>query len=495
MINTIVNKFLLSQKKGQGYFCIAVDEQLKIVDYTGEAKLLGLKNPKYKAPIFDYLPILVTELFDSNFEIPFYNIDHDHVCNINFLKSDKLSYLVLVDKTEIFHVTQKYQQFAHNDNITKNKFKRLAENLKKAKQKLKKANQEKATLIAMLSHELGTPLTSILGYTELLLNNDINTDKGLKIIHRNAVYLKQMIENTLIFGRSEAGGINPHIEEIKIQDLFSTLNTIIFPTAKIKQLSVQITYPDNDIINIDIARTKQILINLLNNAVKYSDEGFVELKYSLKNNHHVFSVIDSGIGIPQDQQVNIFSPWERVNEYKTQGAGIGLFISQNLAHAIGANLKLKYSSLEFGSIFQLIIPLQNIEPTNEIDYLKKENPCRGKSILVIDDDNDILDLIQVFLQPSGLTIFTATNMLSAQLLLKKNNIDLVVTDYYLGTIKADSYLDKIKRKHKVPVLLMSALPSKNFEKSYKSQGFDAVISKPIDRKSLLATIIKHLNLG
>ena len=494
MLPEIIKKFLIDQRKGQGFFCIEMNEKLNIIQYFGKAKEFGVNSPQYDMYIGDYLPVLLTESFDKNFEVPFYNISDNHVCHVYFLKSKKENYLVLIDKSEIFFTTQKYQQFAHNDNIAKNKFKRLSEDLEIAKNQLKRSNQEKATLIAMLSHELGTPLTSILGYSELLMNNDINVEKGLKIINRNAIYLKQMIENTLLFGRTEAGGVQVHLEEISINNLLNSIKSIIQPPAEEKGLKFQIDFRNSETLYIDITRTKQILINLLNNAVKYTDEGFIELRFSVKGENYVFSVVDSGIGIPKVLQKTIFNPWERVEESSATGAGIGLFISKKLAHAIGAELILKHSSKEIGSIFQLIIPIQSKAKLEQTSQEEAQTICKGKTILIIDDDPDILDLIDAFLDSSGLTVFTALDMLKAKVILKKNKIDIILTDYNIGGTKADIHINKIKANNNLPVILMTALPSNQNNKKYKALGFDAVLPKPIDSLLLIQTITLNLKM-
>ena len=143
MIPEAVKKFLIKSNEEQNCFCIAINDKLQIIQYFGKASLLGIKPPNYLLSVYDFIPGLMTESFTSNFKIPFFNINENHVCNIYFLKLPSTSFLVLVDKSEIFRITKKYQQFAHDDNISKNKFKRLAEELNKAKEKLKKSNQEK----------------------------------------------------------------------------------------------------------------------------------------------------------------------------------------------------------------------------------------------------------------------------------------------------------------------------------------------------------------
>lgn len=493
MLPDIVKQFLITERQSQGCFCLAINEKLNIIQYFGKAKQFGVSSPKFDMSIVDFLPVLISESFESNFEIPFYNIDDNNICNIYFLKSKKVSYLMLVKRNEIFQAIQKHQQSAHDDNIKKNKFKRLSEDLQKAKKKLNKANQEKATLIAMLSHELGTPLTSIIGYSELLLTRKTDTRKGLEIINRNAIHLKHMIENTLLFGRSEAGAMQTQVDSISLQQLFTELKATLMPAAINKKLDLLMFHRSNQKINIDITRSKQILINLLNNAIKYTETGSVELKFSQINNNYVFSVIDTGLGIAKELQSTIFNPWERIQENSEPGSGIGLFISNKLAQAIGGSLKLKYSSKENGSIFQLLIPIQEKQSDDQIKEKEIKLQDKDKSILIIDDDSDILILIEALLNSSKLKIYTATNYKQAQLLLKTKIIDIVLTDLNLGEIKATTFIKDIKSLYnKLPVLLMSAMPSNTIKQQYKELGFSGIVSKPINSKKLLLTIAENL---
>lgn len=493
MIPETVKDFLLKQKEGNGCFCLAINDKNLVIQSFGKPHLVGVSPPVFNMPIFDFLPVLVTETFETDFEIPFYNVNEDHVCNIYFLKSPKVSYLILVDRSEIFQVTQKYQQFAHDDNISKNKFKRLAEELDKAKQNLKKSNQEKATLIAMLSHELGTPLTSILGYSELLLSGGSNIKAGLETIHRNAVYLQHMIENTLMFGKSESGGVQVNLESISVSKFFKDIFVTLLPATQKKKLKLIVNDNCQDMIVVDIPRCRQVIINLLNNAIKYTEKGSIELKYSLIRGNYVFSVVDTGLGVAQELQEQIFSPWERIEENSESGSGIGLFISRKLAHSMEGDIKLKYSSKEYGSIFQLVLPVKPLPPVKNSNKQAVSNMISNKSILVIDDDYDILILIEAMLDSCGLTVHTAVNFAEAQGLLKTNTINLVLTDYNLGTIKASSFLSTIKDEYEnLPVLLMSALPSNSVKEGYIELGFVDVITKPLNRDSLLNTIITHI---
>lgn len=492
MFPGVIKNFLYDNNEKQGCYCLAVNSDQRIVQAFGNHKLLGIKPPTFNMEIIDFLPGILTESFDEGFEIPFYNITSDIVCNLYYLKYPKVSYLLLIDKSEIFNITQKYQQFAHDDNISKNKYKRLSNKLEKAQKKLKTSNQEKATLIAMLSHELGTPLTSILGYSELLLKSNDNCQKNVEIINRNANYLKHMIENTLMFGSSEAEGLETKIEAIQIKNLFGSLKNTILPSATHKNLRLIIDYSSDELINIDITRTKQILINLLNNAVKYTEKGSIELSFTKNLDKYIFSVKDSGLGIPENRQKDIFNPWKRIKENTEKGSGIGLFISQKLSEAIGASLKLQSSNAKDGSIFQLLIPIrESKDKENKVEIDIKV--CEGKSILVIDDDDDILFLIEALLKTTRLKIYTSNNFPNAMDILKKQKIDTVLIDLNLGTIKATSCIEPIRKiNSSTPILLMSAMPSKNIKNNYQSRGFNGVISKPLNSNTLLDTITRTL---
>ncbi len=492
MIPEVVKNFLLQNKEKQGYFCLQLNNDLIIEQIYGKPQQLGLSKPPKGTKILDILPGFLAEMYEEEFEIPFYNLNENSVCNIYFINKDGNNFLIFVDKSEIFQVTQKYQQFAHEDNISKNKFKRLAEELELAKQSLKKSNQEKATLIAMLSHELGTPLTSILGYCELLLEEDKN-NHSLKVIHRNSIYLQHLIENTLLFGKTEVDSMSTHIEAIDVTEFLTSLVDTILPAALEKDIYVSAENSQEGTINIDVTRTKQILINLLNNAVKYSDHGSVKISCNIKSDQYEFLISDTGIGIDEAQKDNIFNPWERVNKGDGKGSGIGLFISQKLANAIGGELKLKESVRNVGSVFQLLLPVSEVTKNQENIKLSQTTQLHGKTLLVIDDDQDVLDLIEAFLDKTELKTITALSFLDAQAILLKTNVDLVLTDLNVGTAVAPSFLKELRgNKNSVPVVLMSAMPSNKSKEKYIKNGFKQVMLKPFNYNKLLKTITTNI---
>lgn len=493
MIPIDVVSFLQSNREEQGCLCFSVNSDLRVTEQYGDFKNWGVSKLDTGDSIFNIFPFLVTESFDKDFEIPFFNLTDDQVCSIYYYKTPESNYVILVDKSEIFQITQKYQQYAHDDNISKNKFKRLAEELEKAKQKLNKSNKEKATLIAVLSHELGTPLTSILGYSELLEKGEVGFLKAAKVINRNANDLMMIIENTLQFGRSEANDQKLIFSQCCSKDFFEDLSATLEPLLDSKTLNFTFSSGPIEKIIIDYAKVKQILINLLSNAIKYTVEGGVNLEILIQNDSYQFIVKDTGIGIPKEQQESIFKSWHRVNETETKGAGIGLIISQNLAQSMNGEIILTESSKQ-GSTFKLTIPV----PSDFSETTENENNCdyqtNGQDVLILDDDHDVLELIEMMLSPLDINIVRFQNLDDALKHLESNKVDLIISDYNLGHVSA---LDLVKfvgeNNHDTQVLLMTAMPSSSLKEKYKSFGFERLLSKPVKQQVLLDSVLACLN--
>ena len=342
----------------------------------------------------------------------------------------------------------------------------------------------------MLSHELGTPLTSIIGYSELMLNGELDKN-SLKVIHRNAIHLKHTIENTLLFGRSQAKESDIHLEATRSSEFISELKDTLYHFAEDKGLALMTESLADEVIYIDIPKTRQILINLVNNAIKYTESGFVKIVFSVSNHSYIFTIIDSGIGIAEDKLDTVFSPWGRVGESREAGSGIGLYTSQKLANSMSGKLYLKSSKKDIGSEFELIIPINkpDIKPLEENNIVTQQQS--HLSVLIVDDDEDILDLLTFMLEPSGFVIHRTTTNEDIDDILKTQSIDVLLTDMNLGDVRADSFSKKIKHSYpKLPIILMSAMPSAKLKTNYKKLGFDAIIEKPLQRNKLISLLNK-----
>jgi signal transduction histidine kinase/CheY-like chemotaxis protein len=359
-------------------------------------------------------------------------------------------------------------------------------------------------LISTVSHDLKTPLSTILGYTELLDNS--NLDKRqlyfIKNIKTSSQYISKLVQDLLDFTQIEAG-------KITIENIPFSLNNIISDVAKSIQsiyeqksiaLLIQTDEKLNNSIMGDPFRLRQILTNLIGNAYKFTEEGFIKIKTknNSQNNTIVITVEDSGIGIDEKKQLLIFEEFTQADENieKTYGGtGLGLTISKSMVEILGGKLSLK-SILGKGSIFEIELPLQ-FGPTFFEKKAIKNNPKKDLTAIVVDDDPNLLKLTAEILKLNNYTVLPFNNAADALETTKTNSFDFIITDIQIPEIDGFLFVEKLKNnptyKYKnQPILAVTGRADLDLE-VYKKAGFTAVIKKPYAPKMLLNVINSVFN--
>ncbi len=236
----------------------------------------------------------------------------------------------------------------------------------KAKQKAEEADNLKTKFLANMSHEVRTPLNAIMGFTELLMykayNDSEEEAKYLNTIHSSGTYLLNIIKNILDFSIIESGQLKLNNKPFPLADIISYLNSM-YSISINKNSTVNILFkkPETEemlLANSDIDRIKQILINLINNALKNQDNGVIEVGYAKKDTMFIFYVADEGVGIPPEAQKTIFKRFVKVEgkDVVKEGAGLGLPISKGIINALGGDIWVK-SKVGEGSTFYFTIPI------------------------------------------------------------------------------------------------------------------------------------------
>ncbi|MEN8444888.1 MAG: ATP-binding protein, partial [Cyanobacteria bacterium J06555_13] len=313
--------------------------------------------------------------------------------------------------------------------------------LKQTKDAAEAANQSKSEFLANMSHELRTPLNGILGYAQILKRENNITPKqkkGLNIIHQSGEHLLMLINDVLDIAKIEARNldIQPHV--VHLPTLMMGIVEIIRIRAEQKGLVFRYC-PEDDLpqtVVVDEKRLRQVLINLLGNAVKFTEQGTVT--FSIKSvevpaSNLAFEVTDTGIGIAESVRAKIFQPFEQVNDArsKREGTGLGLAISQQIVGLMGSHIQLQ-SQLGRGSTFSFTLDLAL--PSSEMEIAQIAAPAivgyKGdrKSILVVDDRWENRSVLVNLLEPLGFTLMEAEN---GQVGLAKALMDvpnLVITD-------------------------------------------------------------------
>ena len=380
------------------------------------------------------------------------------------------------------------------------------------------ANKAKSNFLTSMSHELRTPLNGIMGYTQILRQNkELNEEqkKGLKIINESGNHLLMLINDILDISKIEAGKLKLQPTEIHFSSFLRDLVDIFDLQALQRGIIFQSEISENipKIIVADEKRLRQILFNLLGNAVKFTDRGKVTLKVNTisQSNTEVsdlalrFEVIDTGVGIPKQSIDTIFNPFEQITggkEWKP-GTGLGLSISRQLVELMGGSLKAE-SELNKGSKFFFEINVKaldsQIESNSYLQALPKIVGYEGRprKVIAVDDNLNNLAVLSSMLKSIGFEVLTTDNGYEAIELAKKSDPDIVMTDLLMPLISGFQVAQEIKKSEfsqDIPIIAISATPISLMEEDSYQDYFTEFIFKPIIEEDLLDLLKRVLNLN
>ncbi|HAN18324.1 MAG: hypothetical protein A2X13_04510 [Bacteroidetes bacterium GWC2_33_15] len=400
--------------------------------------------------------------------------------------------------------------FTFSRNITDRKI--AEEKLKNAKEKAEKSDRLKSAFLANMSHEIRTPMNAITGFTNLLIDPELTYKEKQEItglIKASSNDLLNLINDIIDISKIEADVLTinkslHYVNEI-LTDMYKLFSQDI--SLKIKHLELILDLEqDSDRIAIytDYARFRQILNNLLNNAIKFTEEGQISFGYrqiSVGNRKLLrFFVKDTGIGITKENQVSIFDRFNRLNDERRKiykGTGLGLAISKKLVSMLGGDIGVE-SDEGMGSEFYFSLPYQEMDKSvipYSANILEKQSiDWSSKSILVVEDTPSNYILIENFLKSSKMKILWAKSGKEAIDIFKENpHIDLILMDIQLPGINGYEATKLIKaQNNSVPVIAQTAYALAG-EKEYSiSEGCDDYISKPIKQENLIEVLMKFL---
>ncbi len=371
--------------------------------------------------------------------------------------------------------------------------------LEKARNDAEKANEAKSQFLATASHELRTPLNGIVGNIRLIKltpQDPESLDQRLDEIERSSLAMRNLIDDVLNIARLEEKPEDREFRTFNLSEVLQDLEAVLRPLARSKNVQLIIPQFDDGVyLSGNSGHLRHILLNLLGNAVKFTNEGSVTLSFEQSKQSVAFTVSDTGIGVPEDQVKDIFEPFTQasnIDSRKTGGTGLGLSIVRGLVSTLNGQVSVR-SNLGEGTVFRVEVPFHAApapSPQSEMAGFAATVGTK-QNVLIIEDDPTSMEILKSLLERDGHTVTAAANGKEAIARFRPDDTDCILTDIRLPDTTGVQLARDLKQIAKeagldksITTIAVTANVMPEDLDEYTNAGFDAVVSKPLDERVL-----------
>jgi PAS domain S-box-containing protein len=382
--------------------------------------------------------------------------------------------------------------------------KQINEELIRARDEAEASNRLKTSFMANISHEIRTPLNSVVGFANLLMTEDLGPDakeEYIDHINYNSEKLLQIIGDIIDLSRLESSQIEISYEEASLSDIVKEVEEEARKTIRRQEKPIMLNIRNNfeeisDIIFSDRIWLKRVLSHLLDNAVKFTLEGSVDLSYGIEGSMIFFTIKDTGIGIKQENLDTIFEEFRQEidgHHRPFEGLGVGLTLVREVVERMGGSVIVN-SEKGMGSEFRVLLPYR---PAGTLrtklradDDTNRMNDWRNKKCLIVDDNKDVLTYLQRILLDTGIEVHTARSGPEAiELARKDNSYDVVILDMQMPEMNGIEVTRQLKMiKPQIPIIAQTAFIFEDDKDIILQAGCDACLVKPIRKEQLLSVL-------
>jgi len=500
----IINKQLF-EKLELAYFC--VDHSMVVKDVSSNLSEYGFTDICKGGNIEDCVDFMVGLDSHTEIDLPLVASPSGIPISVSLLPSEEQLTVVISNASTQAEHRQMLQQKANENELLVYRQKKLMAELERAStelefknKQLEEASRLQTSFLSGVSHEFRTPLTSIIGYTKLV-RKDLqqvseqmvprilktqDSQSYLSAVQRSSKHLLSLVENLLDHGKLDSNEIVIRPKRTDIAEVFEDARILLHPLSATKNIEfdVDINFTKPAFAVTDDSRLRQCLINIIGNAIKFTDQGLVKVSVNWVSDLLTVSVQDTGPGISQEDLEKIRLPFWQAADTGKAGTGLGLTITERLIEMMGGELSID-SQLGGGTHVRFSLPMP-VAPEGETNLDHSSDPEFALKLLLVEDDSDIADLVCMMLNERGIDVTHVGNGALALDALCEEKFDIVLMDIHMPVMSGYDAIKELRtRGDKTPIVVMSASAMEADREKAELLGCQAYLVKPVDVDDIL----------